>query len=108
MPARMMSAVSRRTALLAANTPVTPLKPKTMPPMDEYGHAVPLPRGGPHDLVLQQKLPSRDVTGFETAPFVRVSVPSKPAVEEPMSRPTPSSSADAWNSTWAACIPWSR
>ncbi|MFL5186720.1 MAG: cupin domain-containing protein [Microvirga sp.] len=65
----MMSAVSRRTALLAANTPVTPLKPKTMPPMDEYGHAVPLPRGGPHDLVLQQKLPSRDVTGFETAPL---------------------------------------
>jgi hypothetical protein len=69
MPARMMSAVSRRTALLAANTPVTPLKPKTMPPMDEYGHAVSLPRGGPHDLVLQQNLPSRDVTGFETAPL---------------------------------------
>jgi AraC-like DNA-binding protein len=33
------------------------------------GDAVLLPRGGPHDLVSQPNLPSRDVAGFETAPL---------------------------------------
>jgi AraC-like DNA-binding protein len=40
----------------------------TVHPMNA-GDAVLLPRGGPHDLVSQPDLPSRDVGAFETAPL---------------------------------------